>query len=104
MILKTASLTPQAKVIILDKGTESPRSGLYNDFNEVGTYICRQCGLSLFRSTHKFLSSCGWPSFDCEILNTIKRKKDLDGFRTEILCLRCEGHLGHIFYDEGLPF
>ena len=102
MILKTFSLTPEQKHIILDKGTEIPNSGLYNLHNDEGTYICKNCGISLFRSTDKFLSSCGWPSFDDEILGSIERIPDLDDLRTEILCQRCKAHLGHVFLGEGL--
>lgn len=100
-LLKTASLTPQAYEVIVNKGTEAPNTGEYNLTDVQGTYLCRQCGLALFRSTDKFIASCGWPSFDDEIANTIKRQFDADGRRTEILCERCDGHLGHAFSGEG---
>lgn len=100
MMLKTASLPPSVIAIIQDKGTEYPFTGEYNDSNEPGTYLCRQCGLALFRSTTKFHSGCGWPSFDEEIAGTVKRVPDQDGQRIEILCQRCQAHLGHVFTGE----
>jgi peptide methionine sulfoxide reductase msrA/msrB len=101
MLLKTASLTPTALTIIRDKSTEYPGTGRYEKSTSSGTYLCRQCGLALFRSTNKFLSSCGWPSFDDEIANAICQTTDPNGRRTEITCRRCLGHLGHIFLGEG---
>lgn len=99
--LKNASLPKEILSIIKNKNTEYPFSGIYNDFKNKGTYLCRQCGLALYRSTAKFNSSCGWPSFDKEIENNIKKTPDPDGVRTEILCGRCDAHLGHIFIGEG---
>lgn len=99
---KIHSLTPQAYKVLIEKGTEMPNSGQYNLSESQGTYVCRLCGLALFRSTDKFLSSCGWPSFDDEIENAVKRLPDPYGQRTEILCNRCNGHLGHVFHNEGL--
>jgi peptide methionine sulfoxide reductase msrA/msrB len=100
MILKAASLIPIILKIVRDKATEYPFTGEYTDYEQAGTYLCRQCGLALFRSTMKFHSGCGWPSFDEEIVNTVKRSPDKDGKRTEILCARCDAHLGHIFEGE----
>lgn len=102
MTFKAASLTPDAYQVLLNKATEPPFSGYYTLTDEEGAYLCRQCGLALFRSTHKFISSCGWPSFDNEIDGAINRQDDADGQRTEILCQRCDGHLGHAFTGEGL--
>ncbi len=101
MLLKTNSLPPFLKKIILDKSTEQPFSGDYNDQDEAGTYLCRQCGLALFRSQTKFHSGCGWPSFDEEIAGAVHRLPDPDGRRTEIVCSRCHAHLGHVFSGEG---
>lgn len=95
-------LTPQEKYVILDKGTERPFTGKYNDFNDMGTYVCKQCGAALYRSDDKFTSHCGWPSFDDEIEGAVKRVPDADGRRTEIVCANCGGHLGHVFEGERL--
>ncbi len=100
-MFKSKSLISQNKKIILDKATEYPGTGRYNQFDQDGTYLCRNCGIALFRSDSKFHSSCGWPSFDAQIANNVKLEPDVDGIRTEIVCVRCDGHLGHVFYGEG---
>ncbi len=97
---KTSTLTPEILHIVQDQGTESPGTGAYNLLDIDGSYLCRRCGLALFRSTDKFLSSCGWPSFDDEIADTLQRVPDKDGLRTEIFCARCDAHLGHVFHGE----
>ncbi len=97
---KAASLPDLVRAVVQDKGTEKPYSGEYDQFGETGTYLCRQCGLALFRSTTKFHSGCGWPSFDEEIPKAVKRETDQDGRRVEIMCARCDAHLGHVFYGE----
>ena len=86
--------------IIINKGTEKPFTGIYNNHFLKGTYVCKQCNQNLYQSEHKFNSDCGWPSFDDAIKGSIKYQLDPDGIRTEILCSRCKGHLGHYFIGE----
>ena len=95
-------LNEEESRIVLKKGTEAPFTGQYDDFFEGGYYTCKQCNEPLYRSEHKFNSHCGWPSFDDEIIDAVRRETDSDGSRTEILCANCDGHLGHVFEGEGL--
>ena len=95
-------LTPEEIEVIVNKGTERPYSGKYNDFYKEGLYVCKACDNPLFYSDDKFNSNCGWPSFDDEIKGSIKRIPDysLGRVRTEIICSNCNGHLGHVFEGE----
>jgi len=94
-------LTPEQERVIVDKATEAPFTGEYDDFFEEGTFICRRCNAPIFSSRSKFEAGCGWPSFDEGFPNAIERIPDPDGIRTEIQCTNCGGHLGHEFLGEG---
>jgi methionine-R-sulfoxide reductase len=87
--------------VMIRKGTERAFSGVYHDIKSEGIYICKQCNNPLFRSSDKFDSRSGWPSFDDMIDENVKEVTDADGYRTEILCGNCDGHLGHVFRGEG---
>ncbi|NBS68842.1 methionine sulfoxide reductase, partial [bacterium] len=83
-----APLTPEEERVIVQKGTEMPFSGEYNDFYKEGIYVCRRCGAKLYESQDKFSSGCGWPSFDDEVPGAVERIPDTDGERVEIVCAK----------------
>lgn len=95
-------LRPEQYQVLREKGTERPFTGEHLNETRAGTYKCAGCGHDVFFSMAKFDSGCGWPSFDRPASKTaVAEKKDLSHFmvRTEILCPKCGGHLGHVFDD-----
>ena len=95
-------LTPEEARVIVNKGTEYPGTGKLLNNTEKGTYVCKRCNAPLYHSEDKFVSECGWPSFDDELAGAVKHIPDADGQRTEIVCAKCGAHLGHVFEGEGL--
>lgn len=98
---KYNKLTPQEDRVLNHKATDMPFTGDYYQKKDKGIYICRQCNAHLYNSDDKFDSHCGWPSFDDEVEGAVKRVTDADGYRVEIICNNCQGHLGHVFEGEG---
>ena len=99
-------LTPEQYNILREKGTERPFSGKYDKNHEHGVYRCAACGLDLYRSEEKFDSGTGWPSFTAPIdPSNVLTRPDNSFFshRTEVVCPRCGGHLGHVFDDGPKP-
>jgi peptide-methionine (R)-S-oxide reductase len=99
-------LSPEQYEICINKGTERPFPGKYHDYKEPGIYKCVCCGNDLFNSDTKFDSGTGWPSFWAPIKKEhIKEEKDNSLFirRIEVICSRCDAHLGHLFNDGPKP-
>src|SRR5471030_1191103 len=94
------NLKPEESAVILGKGTEPPFTGEYDSFYKDGTYVCRRCNAPLFSAKSKFDAGCGWPSFNENFPDAVKRLSDPDGSRIEIECANCGGHLGHVFLGE----
>ncbi|PIN94168.1 peptide-methionine (R)-S-oxide reductase [Candidatus Pacearchaeota archaeon CG10_big_fil_rev_8_21_14_0_10_31_24] len=106
MVKKESTLTPEQYHILKEKGTEHAFTGKYWDHKEKGKYVCADCGAKLFSSNTKFDSGSGWPSFYApEKEKNIAEKEDnsLLMKRTEVLCSKCQGHLGHVFDDGPKP-
>lgn len=95
-------LSPDEFRVLRQAGTEAPWSGEYVSTKTNGMYHCRACGAELFASDAKFDSHCGWPSFDDAIPGAVKEITDrsMGMARTEIRCVRCDSHLGHVFRGE----
>lgn len=99
-------LAPDVYAIMREKGTERAFSGKYWNQHEDGTYRCAACGLELFGSATKFDSGTGWPSFSAPLSAarvSVQRDQSLGMIRDEVLCARCDGHLGHVFDDGPAP-
>jgi peptide-methionine (R)-S-oxide reductase len=99
-------LTPEQYRVLREKGTERPFTGRLNDMKEPGTYRCAGCGAELFASDAKFESGTGWPSFYRPAGDEAVDTEEDNSFfmrRTEALCSRCGGHLGHVFDDGPHP-
>jgi peptide-methionine (R)-S-oxide reductase len=101
-----AELTPEQYEVLREHGTERAFTGIYNDCKDDGTYRCAACGLELFSSDTKFDSGTGWPSFWDPVADQNVELRPDNGLlmrRTEVVCARCGGHLGHVFDDGPNP-
>ncbi len=99
-------LTPVQFHILREKGTERPYTGDYDKFFQKGSYHCAGCGQKLFESDTKFNSGCGWPAFFAPYLENnihIQIDRSYGMVRSEVLCAKCGGHLGHVFEDGPPP-
>ena len=101
-----AELTPMQYAVLREKATEHPFTGEYDHSFDPGTYVCAGCGTTLFESDAKFDSGCGWPAFSAPAgESAVAEERDFSHgmVRTEVLCAKCNGHLGHVFEDGPGP-
>jgi len=99
------TLTPEQYCVTAEKGTERPFTCTFDDIKEPGVYQCVRCGTDLFSTLTKFHSGTGWPSYFEPVSNLnvrLQEDRSLGMHRTEVLCARCDAHLGHVF-DDGPP-
>jgi len=99
-------LTPEQYKVLREKGTERAFTGKYYDNHEKGVYKCAACGNELFSSDKKYDSGCGWPSYWTPLAKdkiVLKEDKSFGMVRTEVICAKCGGHLGHVFDDGPEP-
>jgi peptide-methionine (R)-S-oxide reductase len=99
-------LTPEQYRVTREAGTERAFSGEYHKFKDIGSYQCVGCGLKLFDSANKYNSGTGWPSFWRTAQEGHVTERDDSGWgmrRVEVLCARCDSHLGHVFSDGPQP-
>jgi peptide-methionine (R)-S-oxide reductase len=101
-----AQLSPEQYNVTRKHGTERAFSGKYAESKDPGTYVCICCGQPLFKAEDKFDSGTGWPSFTQAVAPSAVIEKEDNGWfmrRTEVLCSRCDAHLGHVFDDGPMP-
>lgn len=94
-------LTDEQRAVLFEKATEAPFSGALLNVTSDGDYLCANCSNKIFDSSAKFMSDCGWPSFDQAINGAVNYVEDTSYgiLRTEVICAKCSGHLGHVFDD-----
>ena len=99
--MQNPNLTPEQRNVLFNKATEAPFTGKFLNVRQNGTYVCANCGATLFKSDNKYDSHCGWPSFDDSVAHAINYTADESHgmVRTEVTCATCGGHLGHVFND-----
>ncbi len=104
-LTKNKKLTVEQQHVLREGGTEKPFSSELNFNKKTGNYMCASCGQVIFDSKTKFDSGTGWPSFFDAKKGAVKLKEDNSFFmrKTEVICSKCRGHLGHVFNDGPMP-